>query len=184
MGYLSKFRILLIALALLAVSSSLQAQIRVEKTTVGLDGFIRGDRWFPIVFQISNFGAAFQGTLQVSRGETLFQKTLELAPGASRKVEMLVFMPNNSESLGYRILDSHQNAIKQGTLTSQMLNYQDNFILVVSDSDYNHQFLSGIQNPWVEKLLSVIYGLQIFTQISLHIPRLMQLQLVLSRLHN
>lgn len=148
MGYLSKIRLLLLMAILLAVSSSLHAQIRVEKSTVGLDGFVRGDRWIPIVLQISNFGPAFQGTLQVSRGETVFQKTLELAPGASRKVEMLVFMPNYSENLQYHILDSNKNIIKTGPLTSQMLNYQDNFILVVSDSDYNHQFLSGIQNPW------------------------------------
>ncbi len=148
MGYLSKIRFLLIVAALLTVSTSLHAQIRVEKTTVGLDGFVRGDRWFPILFQISNYGPAFQGTLQVSRGETLFQKTLELAPGASRKVEILVFIANYSEVLKYQILDSHKNIVKYGPLTSQMLNYQDNFILVVSDSDYNHQFLSGIQNPW------------------------------------
>jgi hypothetical protein len=148
MGYLSKIRFFLLLAALLSFSFSLHAQIRVEKTVVGLDGFIRGDRWIPIVFQISNFGPAFQGTLQVSRGETLFQKTLELGPGATRKVEILVFIPNYTESLGYRILDSHKNEIKHGSMNSQMLNYQDNLILVVSDSDYNHQFLSGIQNPW------------------------------------
>lgn len=148
MGYLSKFRFLLLIAVLFAVSPSAQAQIRVDKSTVGLDGFIRGDRWIPIVLQISNFGPAFQGTLQISRGETLFQKTLELAPGASRKVEMMVFIANYSENLQYQILDSHKDVIQHGPLTSQMLNYQDNFILVVSDSDYNHQFLSGIQNPW------------------------------------
>jgi hypothetical protein len=148
MGYLFKLRSLLLIAVLLSVSSSLHAQIRVEKSTVGLDGFIRGDRWIPIVLQISNYGPAFQGTLQISRGETLFQKTLELAPGASRKIEMMVFIANYSENLKYQILDSHKNEIKTGPLTSQMLNYQDNFILVVSDSDYNHQFLSGIQNPW------------------------------------
>lgn len=148
MGYFSKIRFFLIVGGLLAFSSSLHAQIRVEKTIVGLDGFIRGDRWIPVVFQISNYGPAFQGTLEVSRGETVFQKTLELGPSATRKVEILVFMANYSESLSYRILNSNKNLIKQGTLNSQMLNYQDNFILVVSASDYNHQFLSGIQNPW------------------------------------
>jgi len=148
MGYLPKFRFLLLIAILFAITSSLHAQIRVEKSTVGLDGFVRGDRWVPIVLQISNFGPAFQGTLQISRGETLFQKTLELAPGASRKVEMMVFIANYSENLKYQILDSHKNVIQNGPLTSQMLNYQDNFILVVSDSDYNHQFLSGVQNPW------------------------------------
>jgi hypothetical protein len=148
MVYLSKIRFLLLMAVLLGVSSSLYAQIRVEKSIVGVDGFIRGDRWIPIVLQIANYGPAFQGTVQVSRGETLFQKTLELAPGTSRKVEMLVFMPNYSEELKYQILDSHKNVVRYGPLTSQFLNYQDNFILVVSDSDYNHQFLSGIQNPW------------------------------------
>lgn len=148
MQNVSKIRSLFVVLILLAGVSSLHAQIRVEKTIVGLDGFIRGDRWIPIVFHISNFGPAFQGTLEVSRGETLFQKSLDLGPRASRKVEILVYIANYSETLKYRILNSDKDLIKQGKLSSQMLNYQDNLILVVSDSDYNHQFLSGVQNPW------------------------------------
>ena len=129
-------------------TSTAFANIRIDKKIVGLDGYIRTERWIPVVFHLSNYGSDFQGTLEVLRGETVFKKSLDLGPRSSRRVELLVYMANYSELLSYRVRDLKGGLITEGKLEQLTLNYQDNLVLVISNGDYNHQFLSGVPNPW------------------------------------
>ncbi len=139
---------LFLCLLLIFITSAAHATIRIDKKMVGLEGYVRNDRWIPVVFQISNFVSEFRGTLEVLRGDTVFKKSLELGPGSSRRIELLVYMTNYSEPLRYRIRNLNGSLITEGPLTQSFLNYQDNLIVVVSNGEYNHQFISGVQNPW------------------------------------
>jgi hypothetical protein len=147
MGQLRPVKLFLFFILLFAVSTA-DATLRIDKKIVGLDGYVRNDRWIPVVFHVSNFVSEFRGTLEVLRGDTIFKKSLELGPGSSRKIEILVYITNYSEPLRYRIRSLNGNLITEGPLTQSLLNYQDNLILVISNGDYNHQFISGVQNPW------------------------------------
>ncbi|HSE41572.1 MAG TPA: hypothetical protein VLH08_12495 [Acidobacteriota bacterium] len=128
--------------------STANATIRIDKKVVGLEGYIRNDRWIPVVFQVSNYISEFRGTLEILRGETIFKKSLEIGPASSRRIEILVYMSNYSEPLAYRIRNLSGRVVTEGKLNQITLNYLDNLVVVVSDTDYNHQFLNGVQNPW------------------------------------
>lgn len=146
-----KCRIPLLLAVLLALCSTTQAFVRVEKTEVGLDGYARNERWVPIDFQLKSYGENFQGTLKVFKGDTLFQKSIDLNSGASKQVEVLIYYSNFYEPLRYELYSKDGRKVQEARLDVRALNYTDNLLLVISDGTYNHQFLNGEQNPWQGK---------------------------------
>jgi hypothetical protein len=122
--------------------------VRVEKVEVGLDGYARGERWIPVVFQLKSYGENFQGSLQVFKGETAFRKSLDLNSGAGKQVEILLYFSNYYENLRYELLNKQGRKIQEARLDVRILNYTDNLVLVIAGGEYNHQFLNGEQNPW------------------------------------
>ena len=60
--------------------------IRIHKVSAGLDGYIRGERWLPVVFQVEGVGGNFSGAIEVGRGATTFRKSVDLSPGAKKKL--------------------------------------------------------------------------------------------------
>jgi hypothetical protein len=125
-----------------------QSAIRIEKVETGLDGYVRGERWIPVVIELQNYGAHFQGIIEIIRGQTSFRRHIDVSAGTARRAEVLVFMSTYLEPMLCRILDQNGRQVIQRKLEPRMLNYQDNLILVVSDTDFNHQFVNGVQNPW------------------------------------
>ena len=125
-----------------------QASIRIESVTAGLDGYVRGERWAPVVFELQNSGSDFQGTLELLKGETIFRKSLDLAGESRKRVEMIYYHSSYFEPLSFRIIDSKGRIAVQQSLEVRLLNYQDNLVLVLSEDTYSHQFLNGQQNPW------------------------------------
>ena len=138
----------LIAFLFLLAAVQVFAGIRIDKVTAGVDGYIRGERWIPVVFQLQGAGASFQGTIEVARGNTVFRRSIDLGAGAAKRVEILAYQTGYFEALEYRILDSGGHLVVKNRIDTRILNYQDNIVLVISSTDYNHQFLNGVQNPW------------------------------------
>ncbi len=149
-------RILTPLLLLLFPLTSL-ATVQVDRITVGLDGYVRPERWVPVVFQIQNSGPRFQGKIQVYKGNTVFEKSLDLGETAKKKVELFYYHSNSYESLRYTIIDSNGRTLREGNLDPRLLNYRDNLLIVISTDEYNHQFLNGQANPWGGKSYVVYY---------------------------
>lgn len=124
------------------------AAIHVENVQVGIEGFVRAESWIPVSFQVQSSGGDFQGRIEVHRGDTVFHKSLDLSSGTSKQLDLLVYMSTYLEPMTYRVVDSRGRMVMERKLEPRMLSYQDNLILVISDTDYNHQFVNGIQNPW------------------------------------
>lgn len=133
---------------LTVAAGSASASIRVDDVQVGIEGYVRAESWIPVSFQIQSLGADFQGRIEVRRGDTVFHKSLDLSSGTGKQVDLLAYMSTYLEPMTYRVLDSRGRLVLERKLVSRMLSHQDNLILVVSDTDYNHQFVNGIQNPW------------------------------------
>ena len=140
-------RLIAILLFLSAAVPAL-AGIRVEEVTAGADGYIRGERWIPVVFQLQGAGGSFQGVIEVVRGNTIFRKSVDLGAGASKRVELMVYQSSYYDPIEYRIRDSQEKVITRNRIDTRILNYQDNVLLVISGTDFSHQFLNGVQNPW------------------------------------
>lgn len=145
---LRRFAPFVLLLVFLLFPPAAQAFVRVDKVDVGLDGYARGERWIPVVFQLKSYGENFQGSLQVLKGETVFRKSLDLNAGASKQVEVLVYFSNYYENLSYQLLNKQGRKIQEARLDVRTLNYTDNLVLVIADGEYNHQFLNGEPNPW------------------------------------
>lgn len=146
---MTRFFILFFCLVIaLTLSSTATAAIRIESATIGLDGYVRAERWAPVVLELQNDGNDFQGTLELLKGDTIFRKSLDLAGGSQKKVELIYYHSSYFEQLSVRILDAKGRVVNQQRLEVRMLNYQDNLVLVLSDDTYSHQFLNGQQNPW------------------------------------
>src|SRR5687768_16147238 len=137
---LSSLVFLLFPLPLLAIPE-------VHKVTIGLDGYVRAERWVPVVFEIRNSGPRFQGKIQVWKGGTVFEKSLDLGESARKRVELLYYHNNVYETVRYTILDSPDRIVREANLDARLLNYRDNLLLVISATEYNHQFLNGQENP-------------------------------------
>lgn len=133
------------------------ATVQVEKVTIGLDGYVRAERWVPVVFQIRNTGERFQGKIQVQKGNTAFEKSLDLGESTQKRVEILYYHSSFYESLRYAIYDNAKNKILEANLDPRALNHRDNLVLVISADEYNHQFLNGQENPWGGKTFVVYY---------------------------
>jgi|GEM_PF-3371911 len=132
------------------------ASVTVDRVTVGLDGYLRSERWVPVVFEIHSTGT-FQGRIQIQKGNTVFEKSLDLGESARKRVELLYYHSNLYESLNYRIVDSDGRIVHESNLEPRILNYRDNLVLVISANEYNHQFLNGQENPWGGKTFVVYY---------------------------
>lgn len=135
------------AIIFLFLTSPAWGGIRIQKVTAGIDGYIRGERWLPVVFQVEGVGGNFQGSIEVGRGATTFHKSVDLSAGAKKRIELLIYQTNYYEPLEYRILDENIVLLKD-KIETRALNYQDNIVLVLTNGEYNHQFLNGVQNPW------------------------------------
>lgn len=133
------------------------AAVQVEKVTIGLDGYVRAERWVPVVFQIRNAGERFQGKIQVRKGNTTFEKSLDLGETTQKRVEILYYHSSHYESLSYVIYDNAGNKVLEANLDPRALNHRDNLLLVISADEYNHQFLNGQENPWGGKSFVVYY---------------------------
>lgn len=144
----TRFWSYLLLFLLVCLPTAAQAFVRVEKVEVGLDGYARGERWVPVVFQLKSYGENFQGSLEVFKGETGFKKSLDLSSGAGKQVEILVYFSNYYENLHYELINKQGRKIQEGRLDVRTLNYTDNLVLVIAGGEYNHQFLNGEQNPW------------------------------------
>lgn len=131
------------------------AGVRVDDVQVGIEGYVRAESWIPVSFQVQSSGGDFQGKIEVHRGYTVFHKSLDLSSGTSKQLDLLVYMSTYLEPMTYRVLDSHGRLVLERKLVSSMLSHQDNLILVISNTDYNHQFVNGIQNPWGGKTFVV-----------------------------
>src|SRR5262249_39252509 len=123
------------------------ATVKVERVSPGIDGYVRAERWVPIVFDLRST-QDFQGRIEVMKGETVFRKSVDLAAGMGKRIEVLVYYSNFYQPLTYRLVDLMGRKVVEDRIDPRLLNYQDNLVLVVSDSEYNHQFLNGEQNPW------------------------------------
>ncbi len=146
---MTRTNILYLCLAItLSLSSICAASIRIESLTAGLDGYVRAERWAPVVVELQNNGNDFQGTLELLKGETIFRKSLDLAEGSQKRVELIYYHSSYFEPISIRILDAKGRVLNQQRLDVRLLNYQDNLVLVLSDDTYSHQFLNGQQNPW------------------------------------
>src|SRR5262249_4821322 len=86
--------------------------------------------------------------------DTAFRKSLDLAAGITKRVELEIYFSNFYEPLTYSI-NSGLVEVAKNKLDQRLLNYQDNLVLVVSRSEYNHQFMNGEQNPWGGKTFVV-----------------------------
>jgi hypothetical protein len=133
------------------------ANIQVDSVTIGLDGYVRAERWVPVVFQLSSPGQRFEGKIQVRKGNTIFEKTLSLGETTRKRVELLYYHSMPYETLRYVILDQRGYAVRQGNLEPRFMNPRDNLVLVISSDEYNHQFLNGQPNPWSGKSFAVYY---------------------------
>ena len=156
---------ILLLFLLLLLPLSVSAAVQVEGVTIGLDGYARVERWVPVVFQVRNSGPRFQGKIQIHKGSTIFEKSLDLGEGARKRIELLYYHSNSYESISYKILNSDNKLLLEANLDPRMLNYRDNLLLVISNDEYNHQFLSGQDNPWGGKTFVVYYKQQdLFTE--------------------
>src|SRR5918996_4898856 len=88
-----------ISLLLVLLPAVCLATVQVEKVTIGLDGYVRAERWVPVVFQIRNTGEPFQGKIQVQKGNTAFEKSLDLGESTQKRVEILYYHSSFYESL-------------------------------------------------------------------------------------
>lgn len=147
-GFSLVFGRLFLTIFLFSAAAPAFCGVRLTKVVAGMDGYIRGERWIPVVFEAQGTGASFQGTIEVSRGETVFRKSIDLSAGSQKRIELLVYQTNYYEPLEYRVLDDTGHIVAKDRIDTRVLNYQDNLILVLSSSEYNHQFLNGVQNPW------------------------------------
>ncbi len=136
------------ALLFVLLAANAFAAIRVEKVVPGIQGFTRAERWIPITFSITNTGSNFQGVLEVNRGESFFRRSIDLAAQSGKEVEVLVYYSSHYGPLEYRILNNDGSKVREDRLQVTGLNAKDNLVLVLSDVDYNHQFLNGVPNPW------------------------------------
>lgn len=143
----------LTALVIFLFAAHAFAAIHVQKAVAGLDGYVRTDRWVPVVLYL-NSDTNFQGTIEVKKGDTAFRKSLDLAAGVTKRVEVEIYFSNFYEPLTYSISSGLVEVLKN-KLDQRLLNYQDNLVLVVSRSEYNHQFMNGEQNPWGGKTFVV-----------------------------
>lgn len=144
----------ILSFLLVWITTSAEATIRVDQAVAGMDGYARQERWIPVVFQFHNSGADFQGTLEVSKGQTTFRKSLDLASGADKRVELILYYSGYYEQISYRILDNNR-IVMENKLETRLLNYTDNLVMVISDGESNHQFMNGEQNPWGGKTFVV-----------------------------
>jgi hypothetical protein len=141
------------------------ATIRVENIVSGLQGFTRAERWIPVVFYLQNTGGDFRGIVEVNKGEAHFRKSIDLAAQSEKRVELMVYYSSYYGPLEYRILDESGAKIKEDRLQVTGLNVKDNLVLVLSDGEYNHQFLNGVPNPWGGKtFVSYLKPDQLFSE--------------------
>jgi hypothetical protein len=140
--------VVIILAILITFASTSSAAVHVENVASGLQGFARGERWIPIVFRLVNAGNDFRGILEVNKGDSFFRKSIDLAAQSAKEVEIFVYYSAYYGPLEYRILDEEGSKIKEDRLQVTTLNSKDNLVLVISDGDYNHQFLNGVPNPW------------------------------------
>jgi len=146
---MTRIRSLIVCLMItLGISSICAGSIRIAAVTAGLDGYVRAERWAPVVLSLQNNGNDFQGALELLKGETIFRKSLDLAGGSEKRVEMIYYHSSYFEPISIRIVDQKGRVVGQQRIDIRMLNYQDNLVLVLSDDTYSHQFLNGQQNPW------------------------------------
>ncbi|HEU4640705.1 MAG TPA: hypothetical protein VFS84_17750, partial [Candidatus Binatia bacterium] len=139
---------------------SLLASVDVQKVKIGLDGYVRAERWVPVQFQILNSGPPFLGKLQIHKGQTIFEKSLDVGEAAQKRVELLYYHSAPYETVRYTIIDRKGALIREGNLEPRLLNYRDNLLLVISAGEYNHQFLNGQENPWGGKTFVVYFSPQ------------------------
>lgn len=139
---------LLIFTVFFVISASMAHSLTVERVVVGLDGYVRAERWIPVVFSLKNSGDHFQGSIEIHLGDTVFRKSLDVGAGAERRTELLYYQSARYETLSYRILDHSDEVAAEDRLEVRILNQKDNLVLVLSSGDYNHQFLNGQENPW------------------------------------
>lgn len=159
-----RLAITVLALVLL-VAPAARAGIKVESIVSGLQGFTRAERWIPVVFYLRNTGTDFRGTVEVNKGEAYFRKSIDLAAQSEKRVELMVYYSSFYGALEYRILDESGAKIKEDRLQVTGLNVKDNLVLVVSDGEYNHQFLNGVPNPWGGKtFVSYLKPDQLFSE--------------------
>lgn len=150
---------------LLLYAPKADSSVQVESIVSGLQGFTRVERWIPVVFHLRNSGRDFRGTLEVNKGEAYFRKSIDLAAGSEKRIEVLVYFSSYYGPLEYRILDGSGAKLQGDRLQVTNLNMKDNLILVLSDEDYNHQFLNGVPNPWGGKtFVSYLKPAQLFSE--------------------
>ncbi len=153
-----------LALVLFMAPAAL-ATIQVESIVSGLQGYTRVERWVPIVFHLRNGGRDFRGTLEVNKGEAFFRKSIDLAAQSEKRIEILAYFSSYYGPLEYRILDDNGAKLKGDRLQVTNLNTKDNLVLVLSDEEFNHQFLNGVPNPWGGKtFVSYLKPEQFFTE--------------------
>jgi hypothetical protein len=147
----------LFSLLFLLLPSFSFASVQIERFSVGLDGYVRPERWAPAIFHVRNVGSPFRGKIQVIKGQTVYEKSLDLGAGARKRIELLYYHTNAYDSLRYLILDATEQVVQEGRLEPRIVNYRDNLILVISNHEYNHQFINGRENPWGGKTFVVYF---------------------------
>lgn len=139
--------VLILALVLF-LSTEAHSTIVVENVVSGIQGFARADRWVPIVLNVTSTSGDFHGTIEINQGMAFFRKSIDLAARTKKRIVLLAYVSSYYGPLGYRILDENGIKVKDDRLQVTTLNAKDNLVLVISEQEYNHQFLNGVPNPW------------------------------------
>lgn len=149
---LKGFQMVLVVLALLALSGCRQSVSVEADFALGYDGVVKISEGNPLRAKVNNQGEGFEGELQIEidkdgQSKVIFAKAFEMAPSSEKEIEMYLPVYMIQKNFKVSIVADGREVYSENVVPKKFISPEHIVVAVVTDQPDDYRFVNSISLP-------------------------------------